>query len=137
MSIFDNTSFTLKELCSLFFLDNKYNYYNNEQNMKINKYNELKDISNCYIKFTSNNNEYRKFLKIGLNKGLMYSFENNNINFIEILQVFDMNFNKLIIRIHVNSQDYNIRVTWDDIEKQIKGFNKIKFKEFYDDLIMF
>ena len=66
----------------------------------------------------------------------MFSIEDKNINFREILQMFDMNFNKLMIKIHIDSQDYNVRITWDDIEKQIKGFTKIKFKEFYDDLIV-
>jgi hypothetical protein len=135
MSIFNNTSFTLKELCSLFLLKDKYNYYDDE-NIKVNKYNELKNIANCYTKFASNDNEYRKFLRVRINKGLMFSFEDHNINFREILQTFDMNFNKLIIRIHINSQDYNVRITWDDIEKEIKGFSKVKFKEFYDDLIL-
>ena len=135
MSIFNNTSFTLKELCSLFILKDKYKYYD-EDNIKVKKYNELRDISNCYTKFTSNDNEYRKFLKVRLNKGFMFSIEDKNINFREILQMFDMNFNKLMIKIHIDSQDYNVRITWDDIEKQIKGFTKIKFKEFYDDLIL-
>jgi len=135
MSVFNNTSFTLKELCSLFLLKNKYNYYD-EENTKVKKYNELRDIANCYIKFTSNDNEYRKFLKVRLYKGFIFSSENKNINFREILQIFDMNFNKLMIKINIDSQDYNVRITWDDIEKQVKGFNKIKFKEFYDDLIL-
>lgn len=134
MSIFNNTSFTLKELCALFMLDIKYNYYN-EENEKFIKYNELKNISICYTKFTSDDNEYRKFLGVRLNKGLMFSIDNRNINFREILQIFDANFNKLMIRISIHSQDNNIRITWDDIEKQSKGFTKIKFKEFYDDLI--
>ena len=134
MSIFNNTSFTLKELCSLFMLDIKYNYCN-EENANFIKYNELKNIAICYTKFTSNDNEYRKFIGVRLNKGLMFSINNRNINFREILQIFDSNFNKLMIRISIHSQDNNIRITWDDIEKQSKGFTKIKFKEFYDDLI--
>ena len=134
MSIFNNTSFTLKELCSLFLLTDKNNYYY-EENIKVNKYNELRNIANCYTKFASNNNEYRIFLKVRINKGFMFSFENNNINFREILQTFDMNFNKLMIRINIDSEDYNVRITWDDIENKVKGFTKIMFKEFYDDLI--
>jgi hypothetical protein len=145
MSIFNTTSFTLKELCSLFLLENKYNNLC-ENNIKVNKYNKLRDIACCYTKFTSRddeyhkflkvNNEYRNFLKVRLDKGFMYSIEDNNINFREILQKFDMNFNKLMIKINIDSEDYNITVTWDDIEREVKGFTKIKFKEFYDDLII-
>lgn len=134
MSIFNSTSFTLKELCSLFNFDIKYDYY--EDNVKVNKFNELKDIANCYIKFTSNDNGYRNFLRARLHKGFMFSVDNRNINFREILQIFDMNFNKLMIKIHVNIQDYNVIITWEDLENKIKGFSKIKFKEFYDDLIV-
>lgn len=110
LCIFEKQSFTLKELCLFFY-----------------KFDELKDILNCYLYFSSNNNNYRNFLlKTRTEKGLIYhsSSLNKNIYLREILQIFDPEFNKLVIRIHTEPNDYDITITWDEFEKKINGITK-------------
>jgi hypothetical protein len=125
MNIFEKDIFTLKELCKLF-INNEFNY----------NYKDLFIISNCYINFSSNNDEYKKYLKeTRLTKGFLYQIQNEirdyKINFREILQFFDINFNKLVIKINIEKNDYDINMSWKIIENNINGFNKEEFKNFY------
>ena len=87
-SIFDKDSFTLKELCGLF---------------------KNNDISECYINFSSANNNYRHFLNKARNtkENILYSDEYKKyISFREILQCFDPEFNKLIIKSHLLEDEF-------------------------------
>jgi hypothetical protein len=122
IDIFEKETFTLKELCSVFF------------NLKINIYtNEIHNIILCYIFFSSGNNKYRKFLvNTRNNKGVLYINPENNkeIIFRELLQIFDFEFNKLIIRINSECENYDIKISWDDFEKKTKNISKLEFKEF-------
>lgn len=117
LCIFEKQSFSLRDFCLIF-----------------NKYDYLKDIINCYLNFSSNNNNYRNYLLKARNeKGLIHhsSSLNKDIYLREILQIFDNEFNKLIIRISTSPNDYNIIITWDDFEKKILGITKDDLKKIF------
>ena len=129
MNIFEKEIFTLKEFCTLF-ISHEFIY----------NYKELLDISNCYIHFSSNEDDYKKYLKqTRLNKGFLYKVKNEirdfNINFREILQFFDIHFNKLVIQIKIEKNNYDIHISWKDIENNIHGFNKEYFMNFYKNML--
>jgi len=110
-SIFEKESFTLKELCGIF---------------------KNNDISECYINFSSGNNNYRHFLNKARNtkENILYSDEYKKyISFREILQSFDPEFNKLIIRIKTDPRNYDIILSWTELEEKIKGLKKDDLKK--------
>jgi len=125
LSIFDKDSFTLKELCKLLFNLKKHCYIR-----------ENDDIILCYIYFSSGNNYYRTFLNnTRNNKGFIfldedYSINNKKIIFRELLQMFDFEFNKLVIRIKTECKNYDINISWNDFEEKTKNISKLEFKEF-------
>jgi len=91
----------------------------------------LNEISYCYILFSSNNSNYRKFLITSRNnKGFLFKINNKIINVREILQIFDLEFTKLIIRIKTECNNYDIHITWDDFENKI-GISKNQFKKLF------
>jgi len=131
LSIFEKDSFTLKELCKLLF-NLKKNSYTNEINF-INEIDYINDIILCYIYFSSGNNYYRTFLNnTRNNKGFIYIDSKNNkkLIFRELLQIFDFEFNKLVIRIKTECKNYDINITWNDFEEKTKNISKLEFKEF-------
>jgi hypothetical protein len=127
-SIFEKESFTLKELCKTFILNDNKDKYGNpiiEQS--------IIDIINCYLEFSSGNLNYKKYLQqVRLNKGM---FLNNNVSFREMLQIFDLEFTKLVIRIKTEPKNYDIIINWDDFHSKIKNINKDKLYIFYQELI--
>jgi len=143
-SIFEKNKFTLKELCN-FIINSKINdeYINKElfsgvqtkentidYDNIINKQ-ILNEIAYCYILFSSNNSNYRKFLiNSRNNKGFLFKTNNKIINLREILQIFDLEFTKLIIRIKTECNNYDIHITWDDFENKI-GIDKNHFKNLF------
>jgi len=112
MSIFENEYFTLKELC--YFIKN-----NEIKDITYEEKEELNNIAICYILFTSNNENYKKYLKtVRETKGFIMKNNEKNIYFREILQICDMNFTKLMIRIHIeNKEYYDIFVNWKELEE--------------------
>jgi hypothetical protein len=117
-SIFEKESFTLKELCNTFILNN------------IDK--SILDIINCYLYFSSGNSNYKKYLQeTRLNKGIFL----NNVSFREMLQMFDLEFTKLVIRIKTEPKDYDIKITWDEFNNKMKNVNKDQLYEFYKKLV--
>ena len=114
VNIFDRDSFTLKELCNEF--------------LKINLP-DITPICMCYIKFSSNNNNYRNCLvETRYNRGYI-QYDDKSIYFREILQMFDNEFNKLIIRINVSSSNYDVKVRWEDFENKINNLTKDDIKK--------
>ena len=121
-SIFNKELFTLKELCILLF---NTEYVNNNK--------QLRDIILCYINFSSGNNDYFKYLLMTrLSKGIIYINEEQNkiLNFRELLQIFDMEFTKLVIRIKTECKNYDIYISWNDFEEKTKNISKSDFMEF-------
>ena len=113
LSIFEKDSFTLKEFCKTF----------------IKFSDQTAVIAQCYILFSSGNNSYRKLLeKTRGYKGLLCLDEvsSKEINFREILQIFDMEFTKIVIRINTEAKDYDITITWNDLEEKCHGLTKDK-----------
>jgi hypothetical protein len=113
MSIFEKDSFSLKEFCKTF----------------IKFSDQVSIISKCYILFASGNNNYRKLLNDTRRyKGLLCLDEisSKEINFREILQIFDMEFTKLVIRINTEAKDYDIYITWKDLEDKFHNLTKDK-----------
>jgi hypothetical protein len=125
-SIFEKESFTLKELCKTFILNDNKDKYGNpiiEQS--------IIDIINCYLDFSSGNLNYKKYLqRVRLNKGM---FLNNNVSFREMLQIFDLEFTKLVIRIKTEPKNYDIIINWDDFHSKIKNVNKDELYNFYQE----
>jgi len=124
ISIFEKDSFTLKELCNLLF------------NLKKNDYiNEIDDIILCYMNFSSGNNNYRTFLNnTRSNKGFIYidSLNDKKLIFRELLQMFDFEFTKLVIRIKTECKNYDINISWNDFEEKTKNISKLEFKKFIE-----
>ena len=121
MSIFEKDSFNLKELCNVL--------------LNINEIQEIHDILLCYIYFSSGNNNYRKYLiNTRNNKGIIYIDKINNKKIIlrELLQIFDFEFTKLVIRIKTQCKDSDIIITWNDFEEKTKNISKQEFKEFIE-----
>ena len=118
LTIFNKEIFSLKELCKLF-LNSDFNY-----------------ISKCYLFFSSNNEKYINFLKYTRNnKGTLLYYNNKEINLREILQTFDRDFLKLVIRIKIHQSDYEINISWDDFEKHT-SLSKDQFYNFYKDYLI-
>jgi len=126
-SIFEKESFTLKELCKTFILNDNKDKYGNpiiEQS--------IINIINCYLDFSSGSSNYKKYLQqVRLDKGIFL----NNISFREMLQIFDLEFTKLVIRIKTEPKNYDIIINWDDFHSKIKNVNKDKLYKFYQELI--
>lgn len=121
MSIFEKDSFSLKELCNVL--------------LNINEIQEIHDILLCYIYFSSGNNNYRTYLiNTRNNKGIIYIDKINNKKIIlrELLQIFDFEFTKLVIRIKTQCKDSDIIITWNDFEEKTKNISKQEFKEFIE-----
>ena len=121
MSIFEKDSFSLKELCNVL--------------LNINEIQEIHDILLCYIYFSSGNNNYRKYLiNTRNNKGIIYIDKINNKKIIlrELLQNFDFEFTKLVIRIKTQCKKSDIIITWNDFEEKTKNISKQEFKEFIE-----
>ena len=118
LSIFNKDSFSLKEFSKLFLISD-FNY-----------------ISKCYLYFSSNNEKYINFLKYTRNnKGTLLYYNNKEINLREILQTFDRDFLKLVIRIKIHQSDYEINISWDDFEKHT-SLSKDQFYNFYKDYLI-
>jgi hypothetical protein len=118
-SIFEKDSFTLKELCYIFLFKNIDN---------------INDICNCYINFSSDNKKFRDYLQYTRgDRGFIQLSNDKFIYFREILQIFDYEFNKLVIRISTNPKKYDILITWNDFENKIKNITKNDIKSFIEE----
>jgi hypothetical protein len=127
-TIFDKQSFTLKEFCKTFIINNNKNNFGE----KILD-DSLSSIIYCYLYFSSGNLNYKKYLQeLRFNKGF---FLDNNISFREILMIFDLEFTKLVIRIKTEHKDYDISVTWDEFHNKIKNVTKNDLYKFYKKLV--
>lgn len=121
MSIFIKDNFSLKELCDTF---------------SDIKENGMEQIINCYLLFSSGNPKYKRYLSDAQqNNGIKFvcQINNRNISFREVLQRFDDNFNKVIIRIRTVERDNDIIISWEDIENNITGLTKEIMENLYID----
>jgi hypothetical protein len=121
MSIFIKDKFSLKELCDTF---------------SDIKDNDMEKIINCYLLFSSGNAKYKRYLNDAQkNNGIKFvcQINNRNISFREVLQRFDDNFNKVIIRIRTIEKDNDIIISWEDIENNITGLTKEIIENLYID----
>ena len=117
-TIFDKENFSLKELCETF-KNIKYipvqDCNNNSEILNI------KIVADCYIKFSSGDKSYIKLLNQTRNYKcyLLNNKKNKDIYFREILQNFDMEFTKLVIRIKTEPKNYDIIISWKEFEEKI------------------
>lgn len=119
-NIFKKKSFTLKELCH-YFLDIDINMNAPIQSINIEN---IRELCNCYLYFTSNNIKYKQYLRnIKENKHLI-QINNVTINVRLIFQEFDFEFNKLIIGIRTEMNYYDNTVSWEQFNEKFKNFNK-------------
>ena len=118
-SIFEKDSFSLKELCYIFLLKNIDN---------------INGICNCYLNFSSDNKKFRDFLQnTRSDRGFIQLSNDKSIYFRELLQTFDHEFNKLVIRISTYPRNYDISIRWADIESKIKNITKNDIKSFIEE----
>ena len=139
---FKNSSFTLRDLCLLQinllkkYKNNSYIKYNNNNN--IENYNYIKDICYCYLNFTNNDKKYLNYLVNTRfhNGNIYYNYENNinTINFKQILQEFDEEFNKLVIRIRTQKNNNIISVEWNKYDETFPYFKKEILKKYFESL---
>lgn len=108
MSIFEQDKFTLKDFCTTF------------ENIS----DEINIISLCYKKFSSSDNNYIKHVKYTRNNYGLLNINGEHISFREILQMFDINFLKLVIRIKIEPKHYDIKISWPEFENKIKNISK-------------
>ena len=121
MSIFIKNNFSLKELCDTF---------------SDIKESGMEQIINCYLLFSSGNPKYKRYLSDAQqNSGIKFICQINNkiIPFREVLQRFDDNFNKVIIRIRTIEKDNDVIISWKDIEDNITGLTKEIMENLYID----
>ena len=120
LNIFNKETFTLKEFCKT--ISNIKSIQNcNNYDIEISNINIILD---CYLKFSSGYICYNKKINhIRNNKGLLFIKNNKNIYFREILQNFDMEFTKLIIRIKTEPKNYDIIISWKEFEEKM-GISK-------------
>jgi hypothetical protein len=140
ISIFDKEYFTLKELCNLFI-----RVFCNLQQHSVSPaashlkqallesaeldFDEVSNIYECYMNFSSGNKKYRDFLVNTRSTRGLIIINNKNIYFREILQEFDTNFNKLVIRINTESSNYDITISWKEFEEKVKNLTKMELEE--------
>ena len=143
ISIFDKDFFTLKELCKLFieinnnliFPSNKICSYSKDYYKKIIidhdklDFDEISNIYECYMNFSTGNKKYRDFLKNTREYRGLIIINSKKIYIREILQMFDVNFNKLVIRINTEPYNYDISITWKEFEDKVKNVTKKELEE--------
>lgn len=118
MSIFDKEVFTLRELCFEF--------------KKINN-DTINNIANFYLLFSSGTFDRRLLPNIQCSNGLIFRKPSKSLYFRIILQTFDLEFNKAIIRIKIEPKKYEIHLSWKDFEDKIEGYTKNDLKNFIEE----
>ena len=119
-NIFKKQSFTLKELCH-YFLDIDTNMNSSLKSINIEN---IHNLCNCYIYFSSNNIKYKQYLRNIKGSMCSIQIDNISINLRLILQELDFEFNKLNVGIRTEMNDYNITLTWEQFNEKIKNCNK-------------
>ena len=119
-NIFKKQSFTLKELCH-YFLDIDINM---NSSLKFINIENIHNLCNCYIYFSSNNIKYKQYLRIIKGNMCSIQIDNISINLRLILQELDFEFNKLNVGIRTEMNDYDITLSWEQFNEKIKNCNK-------------
>ena len=119
-NIFKKQSFTLKELCH-YFLDIDINM---NSSLKYINIENIHNLCNCYIYFSSNNIKYKQYLRIIKGNMCSIQIDNISINLRLILQELDFEFNKLNVGIRTEMNNYDITLTWEQFNEKIKNCNK-------------
>jgi len=119
--IFDKDTFTLRELC-----------------LEIKKKNKiaLNNIADFYLLFSSGTLDRKLLAKVQCNWGLIYKNTTlkKNVYFRIILQTFDMEFNKIIVKIKSDPKKYDVTISWIDFENKIEGYTKDDLRRFIEGL---
>ena len=121
-NIFKKQSFSLKELCH-YFLDIDIDI-NMSSSLKFINIENIHNLCNCYIYFSSNNIKYKQYLRNIKGSMCSIQIDNISINLRLILQELDFEFNKLNVGIRTEMNDYDITLTWDQFNEKIKNCNK-------------
>lgn len=119
-SIFEKETFTLKEFCKIFYQENIYP----ETSLNI--------VVQCYILFSSGNSNYLKYLDKTRTCDTTFYINNKKINIREILQIFDIDFNKTVIRINTSLKNYDITISWNQIQEKMKYITKDDILQLYE-----
>ena len=130
-NFFEKSSFTLRELCFLQLkLLQKLPYCELSQN----EYHSLYKICQCYLFFTENDKRYLDYLIYTRSHYGTISYNNYVIRFRLILQEFDDEFNKLVIRIRTDKNDNNIQIDWNIYNECFPNFSKEILHEYFESL---
>jgi hypothetical protein len=128
-NFFEKSSFTLRELCFLQLkLLQKLPYCELSQN----EYHSLYQICQCYLFFTENDKRYLDYLIYTRNHSCTIYYNNHVIPFRLILQEFDDEFNKLVIRIRTYKNDNNIQIDWNTYNECFPNFSKEILHEYFE-----
>ena len=130
-NFFEKSSFTLRDLCFIQIkLLQKLSYCESI----IDKYQSLYQICQCYIFFTENDKRYLDYLIYTRSHYGIISYNNKVIRFRLILQEFDEEFNKLIIRIRPNINKNNIQIDWNTYNQCFPNFSKEILYDYFESL---
>ena len=130
-NFFEKSSFTLRELCFLQLkLLQKLPYCELSQS----EYHALYQICQCYLFFTENDKRYLDYLIYTRSHYGTISYNNYVIRFRLILQEFDDEFNKLVIRIRTDKNDNNIQIDWNTYNECFPNFSKEILHEYFESL---
>ena len=122
-SIFNKSSFSLRDLCFLFLQKIK-KMCTSYQFTNSNEYKNIKYICHCYLLFTNNDKKYLQYLNWTRINCCPIYINNKQVNLRHVLQQFDDEFNKLVIRIRTGKNSNNIIVSWDEYNKKYPNFDK-------------
>lgn len=130
-NFFEKSSFTLRELC---FLQLKLLQKLPYCELLKNEYHSLYKICQCYLFFTENDKRYLDYLIYTRSHYGNISYNNYVIRFRLILQEFDDEFNKLVIRIRTDKNDNNIQIDWNIYNECFPNFSKEILHEYFESL---
>ena len=131
-NFFEKSSFTLRELCFIQLkLLQKLSYFESAKY----EYHSLYQICQCYLFFIENDKRYLNHLTYTRSHYGTISFENYVIRFRLILQEFDDEFNKLVIRIRPDKNDNNnIQIDWNTYNECFPDFPKETLRDYFESL---
>jgi hypothetical protein len=137
-NFFEKSSFTLRELC---FIQLKllqklsYSNLNNLNNLNDFTYLEhesLYKICQCYLYFIENDKKYLDYLIYTRSHYGLISYNNHVIRFRLILQEFDDDFNKLVVRIRPDKNKRYIQIDWNAYNECFPNFPKEMLRDYFE-----
>mgnify|MGYP006137033519 FL=1 len=96
------------------------------------EYKNIKHICHCYLLFTNNDKKYLQYLNWTRINCCPIYINDKKIMLRHVLQNFDHEFNKLVIRIRTSTNNNNINVSWEEYNKKYPNFDKSELYNFLE-----